>query len=112
MIELRKYRKGPGGPGGESAPASSRKAVTITPLGKPEPLCYRRLMVPGSSAVEQPAVNRLVAGSNPARGAKQIKYLGRFIPVLQLPNPRRGNAGTDNVAGLREIARMPLIGSV
>jgi hypothetical protein len=30
---------------------------------------------PGSSAVEQPAVNRLVAGSNPARGAKQIKYL-------------------------------------
>jgi hypothetical protein len=24
---------------------------------------------PGSSAVEQPAVNRLVAGSNPARGA-------------------------------------------
>ena len=28
-------------------------------------------MFPGSSAVEQPAVNRLVAGSNPARGAKQ-----------------------------------------
>src|SRR5262249_11463196 len=27
-------------------------------------------VVPGSSAVEQPAVNRLVAGSNPARGAK------------------------------------------
>lgn len=26
-------------------------------------------MFPGSSAVEQPAVNRLVAGSNPARGA-------------------------------------------
>jgi hypothetical protein len=26
-------------------------------------------VVPGSSAVEQPAVNRLVAGSNPARGA-------------------------------------------
>ena len=27
-------------------------------------------MFPGSSVVEQPAVNRLVAGSNPARGAK------------------------------------------
>ena len=27
-------------------------------------------LVPGSSVVEQPAVNRLVAGSNPARGAK------------------------------------------
>jgi hypothetical protein len=46
-------------------------------LCKPEGLCYRRLLacaavVPGSSAVEQPAVNRLVAGSNPARGAKLL----------------------------------------
>ena len=32
-------------------------------------------MVPGSSAVEQPAVNRLVAGSNPARGASSFKHL-------------------------------------
>jgi hypothetical protein len=44
-------------------------------LGNGKPVCYRRLlplmrMVPGSSVVEQPAVNRLVAGSNPARGAK------------------------------------------
>ena len=33
---------------------------------------------PGSSAVEQPAVNRLVAGSNPARGAtpSQIQGIG------------------------------------
>jgi hypothetical protein len=31
----------------------------------------RERVFPGSSAVEQPAVNRLVAGSNPARGAKQ-----------------------------------------
>jgi hypothetical protein len=30
-------------------------------------------VVPGSSAVEQPAVNRLVAGSNPARGARVDK---------------------------------------
>ena len=30
----------------------------------------RRSVFPGSSVVEQPAVNRLVAGSNPARGAK------------------------------------------
>jgi hypothetical protein len=40
-------------------------------------LCYRRdgrspwPLLPGSSAVEQPAVNRLVDGSNPSRGAKQ-----------------------------------------
>jgi hypothetical protein len=32
-------------------------------------------LFPGSSVVEQPAVNRLVAGSNPARGAKNIKDL-------------------------------------
>ena len=32
-------------------------------------------LFPGSSAVEQPAVNRLVAGSNPARGAKIINKL-------------------------------------
>ena len=32
-------------------------------------------MFPGSSAVEQPAVNRLVAGSNPARGANKLKWL-------------------------------------
>ena len=31
---------------------------------------------PGSSAVEQPAVNRLVAGSNPARGAKPSQVQG------------------------------------
>ncbi len=30
----------------------------------------------GSSVVEQPAVNRLVAGSNPARGAKQNQTVG------------------------------------
>ena len=42
-------------------------------LCKGKRLCYSRTLarvVPGSSAVEQPAVNRLVAGSNPARGAK------------------------------------------
>jgi hypothetical protein len=37
----------------------------------------RQLLFPGSSAVEQPAVNRLVAGSNPARGAKFNRMLSR-----------------------------------
>ena len=46
-------------------------------------LCYSRPAFPGSSVVEQPAVNRLVAGSNPARGANFFKDLemalrGRF----------------------------------
>src|SRR3954469_4988489 len=43
-------------------------------LGKGVTHCYRPSAInaapfPGSSVVEQPAVNRLVAGSNPARGA-------------------------------------------
>lgn len=32
-------------------------------------LVHNESPFPGSSVVEQPAVNRLVAGSNPARGA-------------------------------------------
>ena len=34
-------------------------------------------LFPGSSAVEQPAVNRLVAGSNPARGATYCLFIQR-----------------------------------
>jgi hypothetical protein len=50
--------------------------VIVAALSKRDRLCYMRAFIapsrlfPGSSAVEQPAVNRLVAGSNPARGAK------------------------------------------
>jgi hypothetical protein len=35
-------------------------------------------LILGSSAVEHPTVNRMVAGSNPARGAKEINQLGEF----------------------------------
>src|SRR5262249_40245096 len=46
-------------------------------------------LFPGSSAVEQPAVNRLVAGSNPARGAKlnqrvSLKYFNQEIDQKSL----------------------------
>jgi hypothetical protein len=43
------------------------------------------LLFPGSSVVEQPAVNRLVAGSNPARGAKRFQLLSGVtrIPKIQ-----------------------------
>ena len=49
-------------------------------LCKAEGLCYRPDLpsagvFPGSSVVEQPAVNRLVAGSNPARGANNFNVL-------------------------------------
>ena len=51
------------------------------PLQRPEALLYAaareaslRLFL-GSSAVEHSTVNRMVAGSNPARGANQIKHL-------------------------------------
>src|SRR5262245_54837452 len=50
------------------------KPVTASRFAKQGWLCYRpgcrgHGPFPGSSVVEQPAVNRLVAGSNPARGA-------------------------------------------
>jgi hypothetical protein len=56
-------------------------------LSKPDQLCYTRtrtreaLLFPGSSAVEQPAVNRLVAGSNPARGAKLKQALSSKFQI-------------------------------
>ena len=55
---------------------SATRRGAVAALSKRERLCYMRAFIapsrlfPGSSAVEQPAVNRLVAGSNPARGAK------------------------------------------
>jgi hypothetical protein len=45
---------------------------------------------PGSSAVEQPAVNRLVAGSNPARGAtlkSARRFLKNFSDLCQTSRP-------------------------
>src|SRR5436309_1427470 len=39
----------------------------------------------GSSAVEHSTVNRMVAGSNPARGAIQIKYLAQNSQITRKP---------------------------
>jgi hypothetical protein len=36
-----------------------------------------RALIPGSSVVEQAAVNRWVDGSNPSRGANQVRGLDR-----------------------------------
>ena len=48
--------------------------------------CRSTGVFPGSSVVEQPAVNRLVAGSNPARGAKNFSHFqkssGYFVRDL------------------------------
>src|SRR5579872_1810264 len=62
-------------------PVDSRVAANNR-LSKPAWLCYRQralcahaAVFPGSSVVEQPAVNRLVAGSNPARGANACSLL-------------------------------------
>ena len=48
---------------------------------------------PGSSAVEQPAVNRLVAGSNPARGANKINSLILLSCRLVTVGVRQGYGG-------------------
>src|SRR3978361_1800716 len=57
-------------------PGLTPRRVGLFPLCKPRRLCYTQpgakhcfALFLGSSVVEQPAVNRLVAGSNPARGA-------------------------------------------
>jgi hypothetical protein len=57
--------------------ATAGKPVRSSRFAKRGWLCYRpgcrgNGLFPGSSVVEQPAVNRLVAGSNPARGANKI----------------------------------------
>src|SRR5262249_47737962 len=58
--------------GGRRARAPRQRSANSA-LCNRERLCYSRpariAVVPGSSAVEQPAVNRLVDGSNPSRGA-------------------------------------------
>ena len=66
-------------------------------LSKPARLCYRQRVraraaafFPGSSVVEQPAVNRLVAGSNPARGAKVFKDLRQAAHTSLLAWVRHG----------------------
>jgi hypothetical protein len=69
---------------GLSGLASSRSAAGDLVLCKPERLCYTlparepsfRLFL-GSSAVEHSTVNRMVAGSNPARGASRGFYVLR-----------------------------------
>jgi len=71
-------------PHGLSGPASSQSAARDLVLCKPERLCYTlpareplfRLFL-GSSAVEHSTVNRMVAGSNPARGASYGLYVLR-----------------------------------
>src|SRR5271154_29464 len=37
----------------------------------------------GSSAVEHSTVNRMVAGSNPARGANEIKHLAQYLKTTK-----------------------------
>src|SRR5436190_16023802 len=90
------------------APSSTRCGrQRIRPLQAQAALLYAaareqtvRLFL-GSSAVEHPTVNRMVAGSNPARGAKSYRNINDLqshldavgdvvVAVLQLgsPNPR------------------------
>ena len=71
---LRRFEKGQAGPG-------IIAKLKVANLARRRSFVYAlsvtacRASFPGSSVVEQPAVNRLVAGSNPARGAKS-----QFLP--------------------------------
>src|SRR6187401_2707249 len=79
---------------GLSGPASSQSPTRDLVLCKPERLCYTlpareplfRLFL-GSSAVEHSTVNRMVAGSNPARGASYGYYV---LPHARLNLDQRG----------------------
>src|SRR5262249_1273454 len=51
-----------------------------------------RGVFPGSSVVEQPAVNRLVAGSNPARGAISAMAVDFPTPFAFFANPSRSGS--------------------
>src|SRR5258708_724647 len=85
-----------------AGPPSARDG--LIPLCKPQGLCYTQpgakhwfALFLGSSVVEQPAVNRLVAGSNPARGAKPPPILVGTSPKRLMP------LSTDQIAALRRI---------
>jgi hypothetical protein len=79
-------------------------------LCKARRLCYTlrranpwfRLFL-GSSAVEHSTVNRMVAGSNPARGANQIKYLAQKLNFRQKPRVCIVSANALPPSLLREI---------
>src|SRR6266852_7345658 len=67
-------------PQGEFCPVPCRVTAAYFVLCKARGLCYtlpvanRFRLFLGSSAVEHSTVNRMVAGSNPARGANKTKY--------------------------------------
>ena len=67
-----------------SVAAERRVRIAHFVLCKARRLCYtlrranpRFRLFLGSSAVEHSTVNRMVAGSNPARGASKIRYLAQ-----------------------------------
>jgi hypothetical protein len=64
-------------------------------------------LLPGSSAVEQPAVNRLVDGSNPSRGANKIKDLIGESPRRKTPNSASWQHVWQQAAKLASILRIP-----
>ncbi len=84
-------------------PSPGKKCICR--LASRKGVCYRhrtsRALFPGSSVVEQPAVNRLVAGSNPARGANFSNDLTRhrvceaidlFTAIRPRERPSRADA--------------------
>ena len=65
-------------------------------------------LFPGSSAVEQPAVNRLVAGSNPARGAN-VTNIHPSIPTrLRSGTMRRRHRASNSGNSLSRLSASKL----
>ncbi len=59
------------------------------PLHPGARMTYMRRAIRGSSVVEQPAVNRLVVGSNPTRGAISFRTLRKPQQNQQIGSKRR-----------------------
>jgi hypothetical protein len=82
-------------------PCRGRAGAAHFPLCKARGLCYtlarreplRFRLFLGSSAVEHSTVNRMVAGSNPARGANEFNSLAELFRSPQRALFRRGHIG-------------------
>lgn len=92
-------------PPGISGPVHHRTGDGHLVLCKPERLCYTlparehlfRLFL-GSSAVEHSTVNRMVAGSNPARGASKFNWFSAFDVAPEGRLLHRGHLQTVDAA--------------
>jgi hypothetical protein len=85
-------------------------AFKISRFASLDAICYSRTRAPdalfrGSSVVEQPAVNRLVVGSNPTRGA--IPCAKPLFPITKAHPPFSATVTTEGLS-VALVENMPI----